>query len=79
MSVETAQIITDTSGFDKVVVTIESIELVDDVMNILKSEYGDELTIQTASEQEGDNIAQSIDTIGGNADLGAMAALFALC
>ena len=77
MSVETAQIITDTSGFDKVVVTIESIELVDDVMNILKSEYGDELTIQTASEQEGDNIAQSIDTIGGNADLGAMAALFA--
>ena len=46
-------------------------------MNILKSEYGDELTIQTASEQEGDNIAQSIDTIGGNADLGAMAALFA--
>ena len=77
MSVETAQIITDTSGFDKVVVTIESIELVDDVMNILKSEYGDELTIQTASEQEGDDIAQSIDTIGGNADLGAMAALFA--
>ena len=59
------------------VVTIESIELVDDVMNILQSEYGDELTIQTASEQEGDDIAQSIDTIGGNADLGAMAALFA--
>ena len=33
-------------------------------MNILQSEYGDELTIQTASEQEGDDIAQSIDTIG---------------
>ena len=77
MDVEMAQIITETSGFDKVVVTIESIELVDDVMNILQSEYGDELTIQTASEQEGDDIAQSIDTIGGNADLGAMAALFA--
>jgi len=77
MSVEMAQIITETSGFDKVVVTIESIELVDDVMNILQSEYGDELTIQTASEQEGDDIAQSIDTIGGNANLGAMAALFA--
>ena len=77
MDVEMAQIITETSGFDKVVVTIESIELVDDVMNILQSEYGDELTIQTASEQEGDDIAQSIDTIGGNANLGAMAALFA--
>ena len=77
MSVEMAQIITETSGFDKVVVTIESIGLVDDVMNILQSEYGDELTIQTASEQEGDDIAQSIDTIGGNANLGAMAALFA--
>ena len=76
MSVEMAQIITETSGFDKVVVTIESIGLVDDVMNILQSEYGDELTIQTASEQEGDDIAQSIDRIGGNANLGAMAALF---
>ena len=77
MDVEMAQIITETSGFDKVVVTIESIELVEDVMNILQSEYGDELTIQTASEQEGDDIAQSIEKIGGNADLGAIAALFA--
>ncbi len=77
MSVETAQIITGTSGFDKIILTIESIELVNDVMNILQTEYGDELTIQTASEQEGDDIAQSIEKIGGNADLGAIAALFA--
>ena len=56
---------------------LDSIELVDDTMNFLRSEYGDELTIQTASDQQGDDIAQSIDTIGGNADLGAMAALFA--
>ena len=77
MSVETAQIITGTSGFDKIILTIESIELVNDVMNILQTEYGDELTIQTASEQEGDEIAQSIEKIGGNADLGAIAALFA--
>ena len=77
MSIDIAQAITGTTGFDKVVITMESIELVDDAMNFLRAEYGDELTIQTASEQQGDDIAQSIDIIGGNADLGAMAALFA--
>ena len=77
MSIDIAQAITETTGFDKVVITIDSIELVDDTMNFLRSEYGDEVTVQTASDQQGDDIAQSIDTIGGNADLGAMAALFA--
>jgi len=77
MSIDIAQAITGTTGFDKVVITMESIELVDDAMNFLRAEYGDQLTIQTASEQQGDDIAQSIDIIGGNADLGAMAALFA--
>ena len=79
MSIDIAQAITGTTGFDKVVITMESIELVDDAMNFLRAEYGDELTIQTASEQQGDDIAQSIDIIGGNADLGAMAALLHLC
>ena len=73
MSIDIAQAITETTGFDKVVITIDSIELVDDTMNFLRSEYGDEVTVQTASDQQGDDIAQSIDTIGGNADLGAMA------
>ncbi len=77
MSIDIAQAITETTGFDKVVITIDSIELVDDTMNFLRSEYGDEVTVQTASDQQGDDIAQSIDAIGGNADLGAMAALFA--
>lgn len=77
MDVKLAQIITETSGYDRVVITIESIELVDDSMDRLRSEFGDELTIQTASEQEGDDIAKSIDNIGGNANLGAMVALFA--
>ena len=77
MSIDIAQAITETTGFDKVVITIDSIELVDDTMNFLRSEYGDEVTVHTASDQQGDDIAQSIDTIGGNADLGAMAALFA--
>ena len=77
MSIDIAQAITETTGFDKVVITIDSIELVDDTMNFLRSEYGDEVTVQTASDQQGDDIAKSIDTIGGNADLGAMAALFA--
>ena len=77
MSIDIAQAITGTTGFDKVVITMESIELVDYAMIFLRAEYGDELTIQTASEQQGDDIAQSIDIIGGNADLGAMAALFA--
>ena len=77
MSIDIAQAITETTGFDKVVITIDSIELVDDTMNFLCSEFGDEVTVQTASDQQGDDIAQSIDTIGGNADLGAMAALFA--
>nr|AIF06157.1 ABC-type antimicrobial peptide transport system, permease component (ABC.CD.P) [uncultured marine group II/III euryarchaeote KM3_190_A04] len=77
MSIDIAQAITETTGFDKVVITIDSIELVDDTTNFLRSEYGDEVTVQTASDQQGDDIAQSIDAIGGNADLGAMAALFA--
>ena len=77
MDVKLAQIITETSGYDRVVITIEFIELVDDSMDRLRSEFGDELTIQTASEQEGDDIAKSIDNIGGNANLGAMVALFA--
>ena len=51
MSIDIAQAITGTTGFDKVVITMESIELVDDAMNFLRAEYVDELTIQTASEQ----------------------------
>ena len=62
MSIDIAQAITETTGFDKVVITIDSIELVDDTMNFLRSEYGDEVTVQTASDQQGDDIAQSIDT-----------------
>ena len=42
MSIDIAQAITETTGFDKVVITIDSIELVDDTMNFLRSEYGDE-------------------------------------
>ena len=43
MSIDIAQAITETTGSDKVVITIDSIELVDDTMNFLRSEYGDEV------------------------------------
>ena len=61
MSIDIAQAITETTGFDKVVITIDSIELVDDTMNFLRSEYGDEVIVQTASDQQGDRSINRYD------------------